>query len=65
MFSLLSLFLGGGLPRVPCGLVELCGFMAKVTKVDEKASDEEVALIRDYRYIVNDWRVIRFDCKHS
>ena len=39
--------------------------MAKVTKVDEKASDEEVALIRDYRYIVNDWRVIRFDCKHS
>ena len=23
--------------------------MAKVTKVDEKASDEEVALIRDYR----------------
>ena len=43
-FSLLSLFPGGGLPRVPCGLVELCGFMAKVTKVDEKASDEEVAV---------------------
>ena len=37
-FSLLSLFPGGGLPRVPCGLVELCGFMAKVTKVDETAS---------------------------
>ena len=46
MFSLLSLFLGGGLPIFPCGLVEPCGFMAKVTKVDEKASDEEVALIR-------------------
>ena len=45
MFSLLSLFPGGGLPRIPCGLVEPCGFMAKVTKVDEKASDEEVALI--------------------
>ena len=44
MFSLLSLFPGGGLPRVPCGLVEPCGFMAKVTKVDEKASDEEVAV---------------------
>ena len=44
MFSLLSLFPGGGLSMVPCGLVEPCGFMAKVTKVDEKASDEEVAV---------------------
>ena len=53
MFSLLSLFPGGGLPRVPCGLVEPCGFMAKVTKVDEKASDEEVVALISLHVIVS------------
>ena len=53
MFSLLSLFPGGSLQRVPCGLVEPCGFMAKATKVDEKASDEEVVALISLHVIVS------------
>ena len=38
---------------VPCGLVEPCGFMAKVTKVDEKASDEEVVALISLHVIIS------------
>ena len=37
---------------VPCGLVEPCGFMAKATKVDEKASDEEVVALISLHVII-------------
>ena len=38
---------------LPCGLVEPCGFKAKVTKVDEKASDEEVVALISLHVILS------------